>query len=96
MCIFYENSLFFLIGCFLCTLERSNTKIETDFAKKERERERKKERKKEIIAIRRHTHKRLTRVPKGGKGKKGSKAQASDGRRARFLFAVVRRVFETE
>jgi len=35
-------------------------------------------------------------VPKGGKGKKGTKAQASDGRRARFLFAVVRRVFETE
>ena len=79
---------------YVCTLERSNTKIETDFAKKERER--KKERKKEIIVIRRHTHKRLTRVPKGRKGKKGSKAQASDGRRARFLFAVVRRVFETE
>ena len=59
------------------------------------QKERKKERKK-IIAIRRHTHKRLTRVPKGRKGKKGSKAQASDGRRARFLFSVVRRVFETE
>ena len=59
------------------------------------QKERMKERKK-IIAIRRHTHKRLTRVPKGRKGKKGSKAQASDGRRARFLFSVVRRVFETE
>ena len=66
------------------------------FFPSQKSRERKKERKKEIIAIRRHTHKRLTRVPKGGKGKKGSKAQASDGRRARFLFAVVRRVFETE
>ena len=89
--------MYFLIF-FLCILERSNTKIETDFAKNEKgEREwREKERKKEIIAIRRHTHKRLTRVPKGRKGKKGSKAQASDGRRARFLFAVVRRVFETE
>ena len=89
MCIFYENSFFF-IDCFLCTfLERSKLIL----TKKERA---EKERKKEIIAIRRHTHKRLTRVPKGGKGKKGSKAQASDGRRARFLFAVVRRVFETE
>ena len=84
---------------FSALLERSNEqKFEIDFAKNEKRREnaeRKKERKK-IIAIRRHTHKRLTRVPKGRKGKKGSKAQASDGRRARFLFSVVRRVFETE
>ena len=91
MCIFYENSFFFLWVVFSASRE-----IETDFDEKGKSRERKKERKKEIIAIRRHTHKRLTRVPKGGKGKKGSKAQASDGRRARFLFAVVRRVFETE
>ena len=89
---------------FSALLERSNftmvqkSKLILQKTKKEREcrkKERKKERKK-IIAIRRHTHKRLTRVPKGRKGKKGSKAQASDGRRARFLFSVVRRVFETE
>ena len=83
MCIFYENSFFFLWVVFSASRE-----IETDFDEKGKSRERN--------AIRRHTHKRLTRVPKGGKGKKGSKAQASDGRRARFLFAVVRRVFETE
>ena len=80
------------------TKKKINKNRNSDFAKNEKRREnaeRKKERKK-IIAIRRHTHKRLTRVPKGRKGKKGSKAQASDGRRARFLFAVVRRVFETE
>ena len=79
-------------------LKKINKNRNSDFAKNEKRREnaeRKKERKK-IIAIRRHTHKRLTRVPKGRKGKKGSKAQASDGRRARFLFSVVRRVFETE
>ena len=80
------------------TLLKQKSKLILQKTKKEREcrkKERKKERKK-IIAIRRHTHKRLTRVPKGRKGKKGSKAQASDGRRARFLFSVVRRVFETE
>ncbi len=86
---FLRKFFLFFYGLFSLLLERSKLIL----TKKERA---EKERKKEIIAIRRHTHKRLTRVPKGGKGKKGSKAQASNGRRARFLFAVVRRVFETE
>ena len=76
--------------------DRTNKSSKLILQKTKKERECRKKERKKIIAIRRHTHKRLTRVPKGRKGKKGSKAQASDGRRARFLFSVVRRVFETE
>ena len=60
------------------------------------QKERKKERKKENYCnSASYTQTSYTRAERR-KGKKGSKAQASDGRRARFLFSVVRRVFETE
>ena len=57
------------------------------------QKERKKERKKENYCI--DTQTSYTRAERE-KGKERSKAQASDGRRARFLFSVVRRFFETE